>query len=181
MSSGDNIGIASLRPFTSGGPNNSAALAAGQSVKFDFDNGWINEGGGVVGVSLVDSTNNNTRFEYFFTGGQGSYTVSDSLGQTTTHGFTGAGMRGTFTLTAADTYSFAVTFLDNSTTETFSGSLKGTTGGAIDGIRLFNYSAGWDAERNQYFNSLAVVPEPATMGLLSAAVMGLLAARRRRA
>ena len=181
MSSNDDNGIAALRPFTSGGSNNSTALATGQSVKFDFDNGWVPGGGGVIGVSLVDSANSNTRFEYFFTGGANNYTLSDSSGQSTTHGFTDAGMQGAFTLTGADTYSFAVTFLDNSTTETFTGSLKGTTGGAIDGIRMFNYKGGFNDTNNQYFNSFAVVPEPVSLSLFGIGTLGLLASRRRRA
>ena len=82
-------------------------------------------------------------------------------------------------MTSTDTFTFSVTFNDNSTTETFTGSLGGTLGSTIDGVRLYDYNAGGGSQNDLFFNNLAVsgaaVPEPATVcgGLLVTSLLAL--------
>lgn len=174
MSIGGNV-MDAVRPFTVGGPNSSSSLAVGQGVELAFDNGWIPTGG-VVGFNLRSGSE--SRFEFYFTGGGLNYSVVGSTLQSTTAGFTDAGMNLTFTLTGTDTFSFTVDFLGGGS-EVFSGSLGGTAGSGIDNIRLFNFNGGYGATNNQFFNSLSVVPEPSVGLLFGAGALALAFLRRR--
>ena len=174
-------GLASaVRTFQAGGPNAASTLAIGQQFVTSFDNGFINSGG-TVGFGLQDSAGGN-RFEFFFAGGAAGYTVSDSAPVTTAHGFTGDGLRATFTLTGTDKYSFGLSYNTGApASESFSGTLKGTAGNGIDRFRFFNSNAGTTSNNDAFINSVAIVPEPGSMILFSVAAIGLLTARRRKA
>ena len=166
------------RPFTGN-------MTVGQTFNLAFDNGFVGNGG-TVGFGLMSGTT--PRFEYFFVGGNNNYTVSGSTGQTTTHGFTADGMQTAFTLTGTDTFKFTISFNSGTpTTETFTGTLKGTAGTAITGFRLFDSDpnqapAGSDA----FYNSptlVNAVPEPSMLSLLAGPTLlaGYFFLRRRRA
>lgn len=168
-----------VRQFTLGGSNSSVDLAIGQQFKLSLDNGYINTGG-TVGFGLQDSTGTN-RFEFFFVSGASNYTVSGAVDQATVHGFTGDGLSTTFTLTGVDTFSFDVTYNTGTPlTENFTGTLKGTLGTGIDRFRTFNANAGTTGDRDAFFNSAQVVPEPSSIALIGSTVMGSLVLLRRR-
>jgi hypothetical protein len=162
-----------IRPF-------SGALSVGQSFALDMDNGFIDSGGTpspTVGFGLRNSSNLN-RLEFYFKGGDPSYTYSDSTG---THssgiGFTANGLHAEVTLTGIDTYQLKVT-PSGGATSTFSGTLADGAGSGIDRVRLFNANAGNGGSNNAFFNSIAVTPEPASLGLLAAASLMMLGRRR---
>ncbi len=116
-----------LRPFNT-------AITVGQSFNLDFDNGTVGSGG-VVGFALRNAANNSL-FQFFFVGGQNSYTIDAAISQSTAHGFTAGGMSTSFTLLDPTTFQFSIRFNDNSTTEIFTGQLA-ILGGAITNLRLF--------------------------------------------
>lgn len=168
-----------VRTFKSGGSNGLSILGTGEKFTLAMDNGFI-DAGGTVGFGLQDSLGVN-RFEFFFAGGQPSYTVSGSVDQATTHGFTGDGLTATFTLTGINTYSFAVAYNTGvPVTQTLTGTLKGTAGSGIDRFRLFNANAGTTSNNDAYFNSATVAPEPSTFALVAASALGFGFIRRRR-
>lgn len=175
MSIGGNI-MDAVRPFSVGGANASSSLAVGQGVELSFDNGFI-ASGGVVGFNLMSGTM--SRFDFYFTGGLSNYSVVGASTQNTIAGFTDGGMNLRFNLTGADTFSFTIDFLGGGT-ETFTGTLGGSPGTGIDNIRLFNFNGDYGASNNQYFNSLAIVPEPSVVTLLAAGLVLLWVLRRRR-
>ena len=161
-----------IRPF-------SGSLSVGQSFLIDLDNGFIDSSGTpspTVGFGLRNSSNLN-RLEFYFKGGDPSYTYSDSTG---THssgiGFTANGLHAEVTLTGIDTYQLKVTPAGGSTS-TFSGTLADGAGSGIDRVRLFNANAGNGGSNNAFFNSIAITPEPASLALVG--LCGLMLIRRR--
>ena len=167
-----------IRPFGS-------ALTPGQTFSLDFDNGFV-AGTGSQGFSLLSGTQ--VRFEFYFqAGGTNTYKIDGLTIQETAHGFTADGMQTSLTLTSADTFSFTVTYNSGTpTTETFTGTLDGTSGAAIDNFRFFNFNPTGVTDTNDstaYFNSPTVVPEPSSLSLLAGpAILGAwFFVRRRRA
>src|SRR5882724_146839 len=146
-----------------------AALTNSQTFQIDMDNGNI-AAGGSVGFALQNSSTQNV-WQYFFTGGSNTYTI-DAASVTGPSGlptFTRDGMRLTFSLTSASTYS--VTVLTYSaggsagagTTTTYTGNLNNPSGGqAITSVRLFNFNAGSGTNNNAYFNNLSISPSAAS-------------------
>jgi PEP-CTERM motif-containing protein len=159
-----------IRPFSQG-------LQTGWTFRLDFDNGFVTNGNS-VGFGLRSGTTN--LFEFFFTGGNLSYTVAGSTQQFTTQGFTDDGMRTIFRLTSPTTYSFTVDFLGVGTVDqTFTGTLAAA--GTIDNARLFDFSASGDPAGNAFYNSMEVaVPEPSTWVAAVVAVGGIVGIRVRR-
>jgi hypothetical protein len=158
-------------------------LGYGQSLKVTMDNGDIQSGGadGVVlrngnANSTTADYNNNALSEFFFLGGSTNYTLVDASSLDTGIGFTSSGLDLTFTLTGPNTYNLKVVRLSDAVVFNFNGrTLKPAANQNIDSVALYNR----DAENgNVYFNNLAVIPEPASIGLIAAA--GLLFGGRRR-
>ncbi len=144
------------RPFAS-------PLTTGQTFFMRMDNGGINNGG-TVGFGLRNSSNQNV-FEFFFVGGESSYTINDASGANLTGiGFTNEGLALEFILTSPTTYQFNVTTLVNSNTFNFSGSLMSPGGNStIDRVRLFNFNAGGGSGNDLFFNSLQVCDAPSVV------------------
>ena len=159
-----------VRPF-------SGSLSVGQTFSIAFDNGFI-QNGGTVGFGLQNASGNNV-FEYYFSGGSSNYTVSSQSYSGTTSGFSDEGLVLAFTLTASNTYSLAIQYLNPANNFGGTGTLFNPGGGqAITQVRIFNFNAGNDgANNNAAVNSISIVPEPATALLGS---LGLLALLRRR-
>jgi len=164
------------RPFDS-------SLLVGDTFRIDMDSGWVEGNPGTVGFALQNSLGENL-WEYYFVGGEATYTVNDGGGpQATGLGFTDEGMRIDFTLGAGDTYSVTVTTREGNS-ETLGGSLMAAGGGSdVSGVRLFNAGAGGGSPRNLSFNSMGIdsVPDAgSTLGLLGLTLAALGALRRRR-
>ena len=151
-----NSGIANAtRPFP-------AALTNSQTFQIDMDNGNI-ASGGAVGFSLENGSGQPI-WQYFFTGGSNTYTINAaSVSGPALPNFTRDGMRLTFSLTSASTYSVNVlTYTAGGgngvgTTTTYTGSLLSPGGGqAITSVRCFNFNAGSGTNNNAYFNNMVV-------------------------
>ena len=140
----------------------SSALTSGQTFQVDMDNGNIATGGS-VGFALQNASGNPV-WEYFFTGGSNTYTISaGSVSGPALPSFTRDGTRLTFSLTSTNTYSVDVlTYTPGGsagmgTTTTYTGSLLNPTGGqTITSVRLFNFNAGSGTNNNAYFNNLVI-------------------------
>lgn len=133
-----------------------SVLAVGQTFSIGMDNGWVQDGGS-VGFALRNASGQE-RFRFYFSGGDTVYRINDSTtGDSTTIGFTDDGLSIAFTLTAADAYSVAITAGGGSPV-TITGTLGAS--GSIADLRLFNSNAGPNYQRDLFFNSLQVVPEP---------------------
>ncbi|MEI6082859.1 MAG: PEP-CTERM sorting domain-containing protein [Verrucomicrobiota bacterium] len=156
------------------------ALSLGQSVVIDLDNGFI-DNGATVGLGLQNSSSQN-RIEFFFTGGQTSYTIQTASGTASGVPFTGDGLRLTFTLTGTgDTMDLTVGSLNGSNggTNSFFSNIGLNNSGGIDRIRLFNFNAGSGGNKDAFYNNLAIVPEPSTMVLVGCGLVGAWFLRRR--
>lgn len=139
---------------------NGGALAVGQQLSLKMDNGWINNGNS-VGFSLLNSSGAN-RFEFYFAGGNGAYTLNQvGIGNLTGPGYTDSGLSVIFSQLAGNNFGLQVQVLGGSTYN-YNGVLSASD---ISQIRFFNYSAGGGDNYNFYFNDLAVVPEPTNVAL----------------
>ncbi len=175
-----NVGAPALaqaaRPFATN-------LSIGQTFFMDFDNGTVGPGG-QVGFALRNASNNSL-FQFTFSGGDNFYVIDSATTQITAHGFTADGMTTSFTLLSATTFQFSIRFNDNSTTETFTGSLA-APGGAITNFRLFatnpNDTNSPASKTDVFFNNMIVVPEPSSLALLTGPALlgGWFFLRRRR-
>lgn len=162
-----------VRPF-------SQSLQVGWTFRMDFDNGYVSTGS--VGFGLQTSGGVNLFEFYYSPGGNNTYKVAGSTTQETSQGFTDDGMRTSFKLTGANTFSFTVDFLGTGTgaDETFTGTFAAA--GSIDQLRLFNFSTSGDPSGNAFYNSLQVaVPEASPrIFFLVPALLGIVLLRRRR-
>lgn len=175
--SGQNVGT--LRMFTGG------ALDVGQTFSAQMDNGYI-DNNSAVALSLGS-------FNIAFIGGMSTYSINTGSGVTTslTSGsdlsFTDGGLTVALTRlangTTARNYSLSLTRLSDNATVTYSLSGDSLT---IDRFGFSNSNAGGGSAFDAYFNNFAItdavaaVPLPGAAGA-GAAVMGLMAARRKRA
>jgi hypothetical protein len=151
--------------------NFSAALNVGDTFRIDMDNGYIDTGA-TVGFGLQNATSGENKFEFFFVGGNSTYTYIDEGGShSSTIGYTDEGLTVEFTLTGADSYSATFTTRGGAT-QTVSGDLGGATDG--EGVNRFR---GFVVQNNTadshilFFNSMEIetldaVPEPSTVLLL---------------
>jgi len=163
------------------------ALAENQYLEISVSLGDV-QNFGVVGFSLRNSAGTN-RFEAYYQGPrpepdepffnpvQDLWKINDAGGQrdiegpSTTFAETSWAndnfVTFRFTQLANDTYSFSVNGTDITNT--------GLTLDAsdIDRIRIFNWNAGEGTNHNQYFNNLAVIPEPGTLALTLVALSSL--------
>jgi hypothetical protein len=169
----------------------SALNAVGQYISLDFDNGWVHNAtesgqgvGGSVGITFRDSSNSE-QFTFRFLGGDSFYQYTDSsnTNTNTTKGFTDDGFNVKLLLT---NNSGGYTFTAGTTT--ISGTLKQLSS-TIASVVVFNNFAGPDAQRNLYFDNLAIsttaIPEVSAILGVPVAVLvlggGTKLARRLRA
>jgi len=166
--------VSAVRPLSGG------SLLVGQTITLSIDNGFV-QNGGTEGFGLQTSGGTN-RIEFYFVGGASDYTLSDGTGShDSLIGFTGNGLALAFTLTAANSYSLAVT-PNGGSTSIFSGSLEGSTGLDISQLRFFNANGGNGAQYDFYANLLTVPEVSPAWSFGAPAILGaLFFARRRRA
>ena len=159
------------------------ALTVGQSVSLDYSNQNIDDGE-MVGIRLLDGASSEA--EFVFIGGTQAYSYTDSASAdytATSKGWSRVDLfQVVFTLTDANSYSMSITSGSGgedgnpdvgSVVDSWSGTF---TGSSIDGIQVF--TEGGDGS-DQRFDNLAVVPEPATIGLVGAfGVVAFLMRRR---
>ncbi len=167
------------------------ALTVGQSVSIDYTHNTNIDNGQAIGIRMLDGANNEVSYE--FIGGDLNYSKYD----------TGSGVfaatdkqydnfdiyQVVFTLTGANSYDMTVS--EGSITDagykpsedgnpdvgSVIASWSGTfTGSSISGIQVFT-EGGNDSD--QWFDNLAVIPEPATIGLVGLFGVGMLFVRRR--
>jgi len=147
-------------------------LAVGETFRWRMDNGFIDDGNTVGLVLRTGNTTNTTanystgaRFEFLFQGGSNFYQVVDSAGRyDTAAGFTSQGLEAEFTLTGVNTYALKITRLANNFVANLTGTLKGTAGAPIESFALYNRNAGSGNQYDAFFNYLARVAAPDTVG-----------------
>jgi hypothetical protein len=172
--SGDTYAV---RPF-------SGALEVGQSVRFDMDNGFSGIGQ-VVGVRLINSLTaldsfNTNEFEFRLLDLNNGYPYQAYASpiQFSPHRFTDGGFRVTFTLITSLAFSLSVTrYHDTEPTTTWNISGELARGNPVVGLALHSNSGGNPVSFYEYFNSIVITPEPASLGLLA---MGMFMLRRRK-
>lgn len=135
-------------------------LTPGATLRFSMDNGWI-EAPGAVGFSLRNSSNQNLMEFYFLEGGS-SYTINDATGGSPNNSgipFTDEGLLLEIEVLTATTYQLRVTPLAGGGPYSFDRAFSNS--GSPDRVRFWNFSAGNDAPRNAFFNSLNLCFPPA--------------------
>ncbi|MFN7117545.1 MAG: lamin tail domain-containing protein, partial [Saprospiraceae bacterium] len=142
-----------VRPFLN-------ALIPGTVFSLQMDNGSI-QGGGAVGFSLRNASNQNV-VEFYFEGGEDDYERNDAGGeQGTGVNFTNTGLNIQFTLLTASTYQLSISRLDGGGNQVINGTLMNPAGGqAITQFRLFNFNAGSVGAADAFFNSFGVCYPP---------------------
>ena len=131
------------------------ALAVGQVVSIDFDNGNVIDSGSNVGFSLQTAGGAANVLQFYAVGGgTGTYQRWDDVGlqQDTLVPLQTTGVRVQFVLTSATTYSLIVTPCGG-TAATFAGTYSGAT---IAQLQLFNQNTGNSVAENIYFNNFLV-------------------------
>lgn len=154
---GGGIGNPAFGLFANSGQTASAVrditggLALGQTIRLDLDNGFINTGG-TVGFGLRNSGGQNL-FEFFFAGGNSSYSVLGSALQTF-GAFTGGGLTSYFTMTSTTAFVFQVSSNGGTSFSTFTGSISNA--GTVANFRLFNANAGAGGNNDAFYNNFQV-------------------------
>jgi autotransporter-associated beta strand protein len=137
-SSGDQV---ATRTFT--------ALAVGQVVSIDLDNGNVDTGS-KVGFSLEASGGADV-LQFYFLGGQSNYKYNDGTEQDTGIPFQRTGLRVEFSLTSASTYTLILTPCGGTPTK-----INGSYSGTIAQLKLFNGNTSGGNDHNVYFNNFLV-------------------------
>jgi hypothetical protein len=103
-------------------------------------------------------------------------------GGSTGIGFTDQGLHIVFTLTGADTYNVTFHGVGSDGPTGLPLSLNGPLGpgGALVDVFISAFDTGPDAANWQFFNSMAIIPEPSTFALTIIALAGLLGLVHRR-
>ena len=128
-----------------------AALAPGQVVSIDFDNGNVDTPK-QVGFSLQTSGGADV-LQFYFVGGQANYKYWDTALNEQDSGipFQRTGLRVQFVLTSATAYSLIVTPCGGTAT-----TFTGTYAGAIAQLKLFNQNTSGGPNFDIYFNNFIV-------------------------
>jgi hypothetical protein len=132
-----------------------SAITVGQTVQFDMDNGWINNGNS-VGVGLQNATGQNV-WEIYFSGGGSSYVINtESSSPSVNIPYTTNGLRINFTLTSSSSYSATVQSLNGGATYgPYTGNLLNPSGGqSITRLRAFNFNAGNGPNYDFFVNNI---------------------------
>jgi hypothetical protein len=159
-----------VRPFN-------GALSLGQQFVIDVDPGPSGGfGSGYSGFSLRDDqTNERFRLTFSF----GLVFIQDV---NTGISSTDQGFHVVFTLTGTDSYNVTLysvgTDGPSGLPVSFSGSLFVPNGTGIVDVKLFAVDTGPNPVNWQFFNSMAIIPEPTTFALVAIGVLAALSFRR---
>jgi hypothetical protein len=157
-------------------------LSVGNSVTISVSLGNM-DGGSVVGFGLQDGDGNNLLECYYVGGGTDAWKLNDGAqeditGPVTTWGYSSSSNNTKqtieFTLLAGNEYSLSFNGVEATNTGMY------LSASNISQVRIFNYNAGDGASNDQYFNSLTVIPEPGTLGLVAFGALVVGAGTRRR-
>ena len=154
------------RPFT-------GALTAGQTFSIDLGHSNSIANGGEVGLNLLDGSS--AVFTLKFVGGGGSFWRINDGGSdfNTTQGYLAdAALSFSFTYNGGSSYSYT---FGSSSGVNFTAS---STISNVTAVKVFSNAQGSGA--NTGANNVAIVPEPASLGLLLMSGIGMLGLRRRR-
>lgn len=153
-SNGSAFGLFNSSGGTAEAIRNFPSILVGQTVQFDMDNGYVNTGGPAIGVGLQNTSGQNV-WEIFFSGGASGYSVNGSLLSPTVP-YTANGLRITFTLLTATTYSATIQILNGGATYgPYTGTLLSPGGGqSITRFRAFNFNAGAGVNNNFFVNNI---------------------------
>ncbi len=141
---------------------NFGALAVGQSVSFDYQNPefLVNNGANVTiaKIGLQDAVGT-PRFEFYFRGGDGQYSINDANAQINSSGipYQSGGLHCVLTLTGANTYNLTVSVLGTNQVYTFTGrTLTGTPGNPISQVKAYlqNFDTTGGACEDFFFNNI---------------------------
>lgn len=152
------------------------SLFVGASFFVEMDNGWI-EAPGNVG-STLRVAGSNTFSTIRFVGGSNNYELLDSMGSVDTGvGFTDGGLRIRWDILSASSYRITLTRIWGSAE--FSTVRTGLASTSFNLFQANNNNAGFDPNRDAFWNNMNAVPEPGTMAALGLGAAALL--RRRKA
>lgn len=154
------------------------ALSVGQPFHLNMDNGSVPSNGD-VGFSLINAAGNQV-WQFSITGSNNYEIFAQGGFMNTGIAATDEGLDISFMLTSATTYSASIGILGSAPTVFNGALLNEATGQDVSGIRLFNINGGATAAQTLYFNSISIVPEPTTIGLVSLGALSLLLPLRRR-
>ena len=163
-----------IRPFD-------APLLAGQTFKVQLGYTFLNNSG-EIGLNLWSGSN--WRLNLKFVGGQNNWMINDggaggafSSGLTWAGGNPGTALTFEFTRGASgNLYSLSLT----QGSQTYNGINNNSNSGTMNVDRVEFYSNNQGNGANLGFNNLEIIPEPSSASLLTFALSGLLALRRRR-
>ena len=153
--------------------------AIGQTVSINLDNGYVNGGGGSVGMRLFG--NGGFNFALSFTGGDAVYRYFDSSGGSGNGllGYTDGGINVALTLTSLTTYNGTLTGLTSDAGNNISWSGTFSNGGAPTDIEVYTTDNHGGGAYDFFSNNLTVIPEPGTYALVLGG-FGMLSVFRRR-
>ncbi|MBT3193564.1 MAG: hypothetical protein HN341_13520, partial [Verrucomicrobia bacterium] len=130
-------------------------LGTGQTLRVEFENGWVATNGPSVGVGLQNSAGE-ALFQCYFSGGEDFYRLLDGSGNpSTTVPYSTNGITIEFSLSGPSGYSALIDGVN------VTGDLVSHSDQSIRRLRFWNYSAGSGDGHNVYFNDLLITDEAA--------------------
>ncbi len=180
---GTNPRIDLTRPFETSAGGSGGTLRAGQTFSVAMESDGVGNSG-ALGFSLQSSSPiNQFTFEFDGAAGYNNMSIIDGSNSGKEYqspvalpftSYIGKGMTVNFTLVTSSTYDLSVTPVGGSpVTVITNGTLPG---GAINQADLFDQNT----NGNGYFNSISIVPEPASLGLMAIGGLALLLVGRRK-
>ena len=152
------------------------ALTLGQQFVIDIDT--ISSGSPVAGFDLLDG-NGNAPFDLMISGG-GIFVQGGSVGVSPSD----QGFHIVFTLTGASSFNVMISGIGNDPPSglpvSINGSLGAVSGAGLVGVSFFAVDTGPDTANWNFFNSMAIIPEPSTLALLASALALLIPTFRMR-
>ncbi len=126
-------------------------LQAGDRFQVSFENGWVREGGGSVGVALQNPAGSNL-WQFFFNGGDDYYSRHDGV---TDLPWTADGVRLELEIAEAGQYALTVRPVGGSD-RFFAGALTAQADATPSRLRVWSASNGAGSEYNVYIDDLRV-------------------------